>query len=226
MLQIRIAMSSFPGSPRLTKGAIVAFDIASPIPQVILFQYNPDTMTRTLQQQGGGAGESDPTETFRLKGPPVETISLDLEFDATDHLEHPGENPSAASMGVYPQLSALEMILYPKTSVVVANTILAQTGAIEIIGPEGPFTVFIWGPKRILPVKLTEFRVTEEAYDTNLNPIRAKVSLGMRTLTYADLKITHPGYALFLAHQVVKETMSAVGSVGSLGAIGASVKIM
>lgn len=212
---------SYPGSPRLTRGSIVSFDITSPVPQVIQFQYNPDTMTRSLQPQTAG-GEGDSSEVYRLKGPPLETISVDIEFDATDKLERSDGNSTAAKMGVYPQLAALEMILYPKSSVVIANTILASTGVIEVISPEGPFTLFIWGPRRILPVKLTEFRITEEAYDTDLNPIRAKVSLGMRTLTYADLKISHPGYSLFLAHQAIKESMAMAGSVSSLAAAGLS----
>ena len=97
---------------------------------------------------------------------------------------------------------------------------LAALGTIEIIAPEGPFTLFIWGAKRVLPVRLTEFRVTEEAHDTNLNPIRAKVSLGLRVLSYADLSLTHPGYTLFLAHQITKETMAGIGSINSLASIG------
>jgi hypothetical protein len=215
-------MSSFPGSPKLTKGAIVSFDIFNPVPMVVLFQYNPENLTRTLQGQTMGA-EGDPTEAFRLKGPPVESISLDIEFDATDQLEKQDRN--ATSMGIYPQLASLEMMLYPKSSLVIANTALALAGIMEVIPPEGPFTLFIWGAKRVLPVKLTDFRVTEEAHDTNLNPIRAKVSLGMRVLTYADLKVTHPGYALFLAHQVVKETMAVIGSINSISAVG-DVKIL
>jgi hypothetical protein len=217
-------MSSFPGSPRLTKGAIVSFDIFNPVPMVVLFQYNPETMTRTLQGRSTGA-EGDPSEAFRLTGPPTETISIDIELDATDQLEKPDENKNATSMGILPQLSALEMMLYPKSSLVIANTALTLAGVLEVIPPEGPFTLFIWGAKRVLPVKLTEFRITEEAHDVNLNPIRAKVSLGMKVLTYADLKLTHPGYALFLAHQVVKETMAVIGSVNSLGALG-DVKIL
>ena len=86
---------------------------------------------------------------------------------------------------------------------------------IEIVSPEGPFTLFIWGPKRVLPVRLTEFKITEEAHDINLNPIQAKISLGLRVLSYADLSLTHPGYALFLAHQIIKETMAAIGSINS-----------
>jgi hypothetical protein len=122
-------------------------------------------------------------------------------------------------MGIYPQLSALEMILYPKSALVIANTVLLALGTIEVIPPESPMTLFIWGRKRILPVRLTEFSITEEAHDVNLNPIRAKASLGMRVLTYSDLPLTHPGYGIFLAHQVVKEAMAVVGSAGNLGAV-------
>ena len=204
-------------SPRLLKGAIVAVDPSNPIASVIIFQYNPDTMTRTLQAQMSGAG-GDRSEVSRLKGPPVETIKVDVEMDATDQLEK--ADSTARKMGIYPQLSALEMLLYPKSALIIANTLLLAAGTIEIIPPAAPFTVFVWGPKRVLPVRLTDFSITEEAYDVNLNPIRAKVSLGLRVLSYNDLPLTHPGYGLFLAHQVVKETMATFGSVNSLAAAG------
>jgi hypothetical protein len=216
--------SSFPGSPSITKGAIISFDLYNPIPKVVQFQYNPDTLTRSLEGQSNEGGSA--SETSRLNGPPKETISLEIEFDTTDKLEHPDENEVAKSMGVFPQLSALEMMLYPSTPLVIANTVLAAAGTMEIVPVEGPFTLFIWGAKRVVPVKLTQFNITEEAHDTNLNPIRAKVQLGMRVLTYNDFSITHPGYAIFLAHQVVKETMSIVGTVNSLAAIGKGVKIL
>ena len=208
----------------MKKGAIVSFDLFNPLPMVVLFQYNPDTMTRSLQGRTTGA-EGDPSEAYRLTGPPVETISMDIELDATDQLEKPEKNKNVTSMGILPQLSALEMMLYPKSSLVIANTALTFAGVMEVVPPEGPFTLFIWGAKRVLPVKLTEFRITEEAHDPNLNPIRAKISLGMKVLTYADLKLTHPGYHLFLAHQVVKEKMAEIGSVNSLGALG-DVKVL
>jgi hypothetical protein len=209
---------SFPGSPRVAKGAIVSIDVSNPIPQVLPFQYNPDTLTRTLKPQYSAGGQSR-TEALRLKGAPIETISLDVEFDATDQLEHADQNSVAATMGILPQLAALEIILYPKSSLVIANSVLAALGTIEIAPAEEPFTLFIWGAKRILPVQLTDYHVTEEAHDINLNPIRAKVSLGMRVLTYDDLDVTHPGYSLFLAHQVVKETMAVIGSVGSISSL-------
>ena len=215
-------MTAFPGSPRLIKGAIVGIDIFNPLASVILFQYNPDTLTRRLQSQMAGEGGAG-SEALRLKGAPEETISLDIEIDATDQLEK--AESTAVSMGIYPQLSALEMLIYPKSSLVIANTALLATGTIEIIPPMAPLTLFIWG-KRVLPVRLTDFSITEESHDVNLNPIRAKVSLGLRVLSYNDLSITHPGYSIFLAHQVVKETMATIGSVNNLASVaGGSINL-
>jgi hypothetical protein len=213
-------MTTFPGSPRLIKGAIVGIDVFNPLASVIIFQYNPDTMTRTLQAQTVGGEGGDRSEALRLKGAPVETIKLDVEIDATDQLEK--ADGIATTLGIYPQLSALEMLIYPKSALVIANTALLAAGTIEIIPPTAPFTLFIWGPKRVLPVRLTEFSITEEAYDVNLNPIRAKVSLGLRVLSYNDLVLTHPGYYVFLAHQIIKEVMATVGSVGNLAAAAGS----
>jgi len=212
-------MASFPRSPRLTKGAIVSIDRLNPVPKVILFQYNPDSLTRSLQAQTI-EGEGSASEALRLKGPPLETISLDVELDATDQLEHPDQNQDAVKLGIHSQLAAFEIILYPKSSSVINNNLLAAHGTLEIVPPEAPFTVFVWGAKRVLPVRLTEFNVTEEAHDANLNPIRAKISLRMRVLSYADLESTHPGYSLFLTHHVLKETIAKVSSVSGLTSAG------
>jgi len=217
-------MTSFSRTPRLMKGAIVGLDPLNPVASVTVFQYNPDTMTRTLAAQTTGGEGSERAEPMRLKGAAVETIGIEVEVDATDQLER-GDGV-ATSMGVYPQLSALEMLLYPKTALVVANTVLLALGTIEILPPTAPFTLFIWGPKRILPVRITGLTITEEAHDPQLNPIRARVSLQMRVLTYSDLPVTHPGYAMFLAHQAVKEAMAVVGSVGSLSAVAGGVPIL
>lgn len=213
-----LTMTTFPGSPRLLKGGIVGIDLFNPLASVIVFQYNPETMTRTLQAQTVSGEGSASSEALRLKGAPVETIKLDVEIDATDQLEKKESN--AVNMGIYPQLSALEMLIYPKSALVIANTALMATGTIEVIPPMGPFTLFIWGAKRVLPVRLTDFSITEEAYDVNLNPIRAKVSIGLRVLSYNDLPLTHPGYHLFLGHQAVKEAMATIGSVNNMGDVG------
>jgi hypothetical protein len=205
------------------KGALVGLDILNPLASVIVFQYNPDTMTRRLQAQTLGGGEGDRTEAYRLKGAPIENISLDVEIDATDQLEK-GEG-IAGAVGIYPQLSALEMLIYPKSALVITNTVLLAAGTIEVIPPVAPFTLFIWGPQRVLPVRVSDFSITEEAYDPNLNPIRAKVSLGLRVLSYNDFSVTHPGYYVFLAHQVVKETMAVIGSLNAAGSVAGSISI-
>ena len=214
-------MTSFPGSPRLLKGALVGLDLFNPLASVTIFQYNPDTMTRRLEAQTMGGEEGDRTEALRLKGAPIETISLDVEIDATDQLEK-GDGP-AGSVGIYPQLAALEMLIYPKSALVITNTVLALAGTAEIVPPVAPLTLFVWGAKRVLPVRISEFSITEEAYDPNLNPIRAKVSLGLRVLSYNDLSVLHPGYYVFLAHQVVKETMATIAGLNAIGSVGGEV---
>lgn len=215
--------SAFPRSPRLLKGALVGMDPANPVASVILFQYNPHTLTRTLQAQSVGSQSGARAEATRLKGAPQETISLEVAIDATDRLEA-GDDTTIGS-GIHPQLAALEMLLYPKSSLVIANTALMALGTIEVIPPVAPFTLFIWGPKRVLPVRLTEFRVTEEAHDPDLNPIRANVALGLRVLSYNDFPVTHPGFHVFMAHQVVKEALATVGSINDLSATGSSVDL-
>jgi hypothetical protein len=200
-------MTTFPGSPRLLKGALIGLDPLNPLASVIVFQYNPDTMTRKLDARTSGvAPGGDKSEAFRLTGPPKETITIHVEIDATDQL-------------------ALEMLLYPKSVFVIANTILAQIGNLELIPPEAPLTLFIWGPQRVLPVRLTSFSITEEAYDPALNPIRAKVDLSLYVLSYADLKISNPGYGIFLAHQIAKEIMATTNVLNSIQNTGASLKL-
>jgi hypothetical protein len=209
-------VTTFPNSPRALKGAIVGVDPALPIPSVIVFQYNPDTLTRTLKPHSAGP-DGARVEALRLTGAPEETIKVDVEIDATDQLEH--ADAVATSLGLYPQLSALETLVYPKSVTVIANTVLLATGTIEVVPATAPLTLFIWGAKRVLPVRITEFSITEDAYDQALNPIRAKASLGLRVLSYNDLSITDPAYYMFLSHQVLKEAMAIVGTVGSVAAV-------
>lgn len=213
-------MSSFPGSPKVQKGAIIGLDPFNPLASVIVFQYNPDTLTRTLTAQTTG-GSPRSGEALRLSGPPVETFNVNLEIDAADQLEK--AQGTATSMGLYPTLASLEMLLYPKSALVIANEVLARVGIIEIIAPEAPLTLFIWGIKRVVPVRLTTFSITEEAFDTKLNPIRAKVALGLRVLNYQDLGLLSVGGALFMAHQIIKEVMATINGVGNVaGAVSGS----
>jgi hypothetical protein len=217
-------MDSFPGSPLMIRGAIIGLDPANPLASVIVFQYNPETMTRSLNSRSKGGEEwSDRSEAFRLTGPPRETISLNVEIDATDQLEE--ANLLAVGLGIYPALAALEMLLYPKSLTVIKNLAFAKGGILEIIPPEAPLTLFVWGLQRVLPVRLTSFSITEEAYDQLLNPIRAKVDLNLQVLSYVDLKVFSPGFDLFLAHQIAKEAMATANVANSIQNIGSSLKL-
>ena len=212
-------MTTFPGSPKLLKGAIVGVSVTDPLSSIVLFQYNPDTLTRTLRVKAAG-NEADKSEALRLAGPPDESIKLDVEIDAADQLAE--GDAEAAELGVYPALSRLELLLYPSAALTIANQALTLLGVIEVIPPEEPLTLLVWGPKRVLPVRLTDFTITEEAFDPNLNPIRAKVSLDLNVLNYHDLGLSSVGGALFMAHQIAKEGMAKKGTPTSLSAVGAS----
>jgi hypothetical protein len=214
---------SFSGSPKLLKGGIVLVDPASgTVTRIITLQYNSDSLQRSFQIQGAG-NEGERSEALRLKGPPVETIKLEAEIDATDQLEFPESNRNAVTLGIHPQLAALETIAYPASSALIENNGLAQAGTIEIVPMETALTLFVWSAQRILPVRITELSVTEEAFDPSLNPIRAKVSLGMRVLSVDDLGFSHRGGSLFIAYLRAKEqlvTKAPAASISSLG-IGA-----
>ena len=210
---------TFPGSPQIIKGAIVGIDPFNPVASIIIFQYNPKTLTRRIEAKGSQPDGAQ-SEALRLSGAPQETIDLDVEIDATDQLET--GDPITSTLGIYPQLSALELLLYPKSLQVITNTALLTAGIIEIIPPTAPFTLFIWGIKRVLPVRLDALSITEEEYDPSLNPIRAKAALSLRVLSYNDFNLTHPGFSVFLAHQVAKEVMGTIGSIGNVVGAAAS----
>ncbi len=218
-------MTTFPGSPRFLKGAIIGLDKANPLASVIVFQYNPEGLTRRLEARTKPPRKNatDKSEALVLTGPPQETITLSVEIDATDQLEK--VDKLAVGFGIYPTLSALEMLLYPKSKTVIKAAIKQKAGILEIIAPQAPLTLFIWGPQRVLPVRLTNISITEEAHDTLLNPIRAKVDLSLEVLSYADLKIGSPGYDLFLVHQIAKEVMATTNVYNSFLNTGASLKL-
>ena len=214
-------MTTFPNSPRLIKGGIVLIDPeTSAVQRTITLQYNPDTITRTLQVQGAGSESGNRSEALRLKGPPVETFKLDAEIDATDQLEFPNENPNVIEYGIHPHLAVLENIIYPTSSQLLSNNRLAQSGTLEISPMQAPLTLFIWSKNRILPVRLTEFSITEEAFDTSLNPIRAKVSLRMRVLSVDDLGFNHNGGSLFMAYLQQKERLAEMNRGGVISTLG------
>ncbi len=211
-------MSSFPGSPRLLKGGIVLIDSATAqVQRIIALQYNPESLSRTLQVQGASEG-GDRSEALRLKGPAVETIKLDAEIDATDEME--AGDRTVGEAGISPQLAALETLLYPSTGQLTTNHTLSSLGTLEILPMETALPRFVFGQHRVIPVRLTDFSVTEEAFDPNLNPIRAKVSLGMRVLSVDDVGFTHKAGSLFMSYLQQKEGLRAKAQSGTLGALG------
>ena len=210
---------SFPRSPRLLKGGIVLVDAASgAIQRIVALQYNPDSITRTLQAVSMGTESANRSEATRLKGPPIETVKLEVELDATDLLES-GDEPTAQA-GLHPQIAALESVVYPTAAQLIAVDKLASSGTLEIAPMLAPLTLFIWSQHRIVPVRITEFSVTEEAFDAQLNPIRARLTLGMRVLSVDDLGFNQRGGTLFMAYLQGKERMAARSRGGTLGTLG------
>ena len=214
-------MTDSPLVPRMLRGAIVGVDKFNPLASVVVFQYNPDTMKRRVEARTMGSDEGDRRAALQLTGPPRETISLSIELDQADQ----PATPITAALGVTPPLAALEMLLYPKADAVMANMAVAVGGVIEVEPVQAPLTLFVWGPNRVLPVRITELSINEEQYDTMLNPTRAPVDLSLSVLTYHDLDFKNPGHALFFVHQIAKEAFATMNVIGSVASLGVSLKL-
>ncbi len=193
-------------SPKLLKGAIVQFVKMPivPIPNIIIFQYNPDTLQRTLTPYAppersaltatGTPPSTTPVDPTAQPYDPAESFNLSLVLDASDALEVPERHPIAFVTGVADRIAALEMLLYPAGDSLLGGLV----GSINVsIGgggisaslqksaaqPEVPVTLFIWGPGRIVPVRLSTFNVEEQQWNQLLYPTRAKVTLGLKVIT-------------------------------------------
>jgi hypothetical protein len=210
--------SDFPNRPLLLKGALVVFETALPIPtNVILFQYNPETMTRRIDQQSaadyseGFATPRNPClnagDARNVQQAPVESYTLSVELDAADQLEQ--SDPVAMAVGLHPALAALELLMYPKASDLILSKTLALTGTWIIAPMQTPLVMFVWGASRVVPVMITSLSVTETAFDQLLNPIQAKVDLGMRSLTDCELKSASPPFdTVGIINQLAKERLA------------------
>ena len=209
-----------PLSPRLLKGGLVQMDPDSGrVLRVIGLQYNPDSLTRTLQVQSTG-DTGDRSQALRLKGAAIETIKLEAEIDATEFLDDPASNPDAVALGIHPQLAALEELVQPRAADLQTNDSLVSSGVLEVLPIEAPLTLFVWSKQRVVPVRVTDLSVTEEAFDVNLNPIRAKVSLGLRVLSVDDLGFAHRGGTLFMAYLRNKEALAGRARSVPLSTLG------
>lgn len=221
--------SGYSRSPKLLKGALIEFSerFVGPVPNVILFQYNPESITRSLEvwSQSGNGSSSASNDTSHTAQPfdPPETFSLALELDATDALEKPESHPVAFISGVADRIAAMEMLLYPQVDSLLGGLLGSISGSLSVgasvgggsgIGgglggslgqgqtvPRGtvPVVLFVWGPGRIVPVRLTAFSVEEQAYSPSLYPIRAKVTIGLKILSPKDFPQCHRKFSEDLA---------------------------
>lgn len=211
-----------PFSPKLIKGGIVLIDPATAqVQRVIALQYNADSLKRELKgQEAGGEAGSDRAEPTRFKGPAVETISFEADLDATDQLEFPDQNPNAVAYGLAPQIALLESLSQPTSAQLTKVNSQASSGTLEIAPMLAPLLLLVWGAGRVIPVKLTSFSVTEEAFDPALNPIHAKASFSLRVLTVDDLGYASKGGALFMTYLQNREQLAAKVQPVSLSTLG------
>ncbi|MET4209383.1 hypothetical protein [Bradyrhizobium sp. LA2.1] len=218
-------MTGLTSSPKLIKGGLVVLAPGGgTVRRQIALQYNPDTLSRSYQVQGtGGDGAAGGrAQPFRLKGPAIETIKLDAEIDATDQLADPDAHANAIAFGIAPQLAVLEALVNPSVDDLLGIASQADRGTLEILPPEAPLTLFVWSKNRVAPVRVAEFSIVEEAFDPALNPIRAKVSLGLHVMSTDDLGFTHRGGTIFLNYLRNRETLAGLTGSASLASLGLS----
>lgn len=207
------------GAPRLVRGGLVLLDPdTDTVLRVVPLQYNPDSLTRTFQVRGAGAEAGARAEALRLTGPPAQTITLDAELDATDAMER--GDPLVGEVGLHAQLAVLEGLVTPPSTAVRRAAELLAAGAVEVAPLPAPLTLFVWSRQRILPVRVTELSIVEEAFDPSLNPLRAKVHLGMRVSTVNDVGVTSRAGGYALAQHQRLERLAARHPGGTLAALG------
>jgi hypothetical protein len=204
---------------KFIKGALVEFvqTFLVPLPNVIVFQFNPETMTHTWTQPAPDSDarrQGEQSNPLAVKGEPGESFSFNLAMDAGDVIASgsPVVADIASASGVYTRLAALELLLYPVTpstggllgTVSASVSVSVSAGGISVSASAGaksttvpkaqlPTVLFVWGPGRILPVRVTTLTITEKLYDATLNPIHAEAQLGLQVLTPTDLnKVTGP----------------------------------
>lgn len=179
--------TGFPRSPKFLKGALIKLEegFLGPIPNVIVFQYNPEKLSRQFQNSAEKTKGVANKETVKTDEPfdPEESFNIALELDATDSLENPIAHPTAVISGIADRIAALEMLLYPieenRQGSSVTNPIHDQQ---DVPKKKVPVLLFVWGPGRIIPVRITTFSVEEQDFSQKLYPIRASVTLGLKVL--------------------------------------------
>jgi hypothetical protein len=213
---VQIMPFESPLRPNLFKGALAVYPTQTPGSQpsaVIVFQFNPDTMKRTLAHRAApapaeGKSGASKEDVLRVAGPPLETINMTVDMHASDQLEDPDQNGVVAENGLHPALATLELLMYPPTLNSQAIEAQAAQGVVQVSPADLPLVLLVWGKSRVVPVKITSFSISEEAFDTRLNPIAAKVDLGMQVLTDMEFTDSSIGRDAFIAYQKSKESLA------------------
>jgi len=205
-------------SPKLVKGAFIRLDVTGigVTPQVIVFQYNSESITRKFKPYEKPQDKEGDKPDLNAKAAPYnpdEEFDLALELDATDALEEPESHPTAVLAGIADCIAAMEMLLYPVDDVgLLSSAISSLAGALGISGGtapiperrESPVVLLVWGPGRVVPVKITSFSVEEQAFNVALYPIRAKVTVGLKVLTDDFFKPIAEGAELSAAEKLAQ----------------------
>jgi hypothetical protein len=212
--------TGYSNSPQLAKAALISMGGGNPVPRLIVLQYNPEQLTRTLVPVFEKTGDT-PTGTDQLAGPPEETISLQARISAIDQLQ--ANDPVAIGYGIHPQLATLELMLFPSSAAIVADVAKMALGLLEVVPPDAPVTIFVWGTRRVLPVQMAAYNVVETLHDPSLNPVDAEVTMDLKVLTYQDFTPTQAGFYIYLANLAQREVMSALGGVASASSLLASI---
>lgn len=145
------------------------------------------------------------TRSFEVHGEgraATETLQFVAEFDATDGLEQPEAHAAVLAHGIAPELAVLESLVQPARA------------------PEAPLVLFTWGVHRVVPVRVTQLSIAEEAFDAALNPLRARVSLGLRVLTTDDFSPTHRGTAVYHAYLRGREALATRAPGATMASLG------
>jgi hypothetical protein len=212
-------MSQFPNSPKLVKGALLEFGdaILGLLPNIILFQYNPEQLSHKLDQPPSRSSSTsnittEVKETFRTPDLPVESISdLKIVLDATDQMEQ--GDPITAVRGIGPAIAALEMMMFPLgTSLLNLGSLLGagSSGSAKVPPQQLPLVLFVWGPWRVIPVNVTSVSVVEQDFDPLLNPIRAEVTVSLRVISKDDLDKDSFAYGAYVWTQANREVNAAL----------------
>jgi hypothetical protein len=186
------------------RGALVEFMPTPliPIPNVIIFQFNPESMAHTWTQPEAVAAAADakaPANPMAVKGFPGEQFSFTIAMDSNDSIADGGAPGALAEIsGVYSRVCAIEMLMYPSSAgssglLGMVTAALSSLGGAPANPPRDvpsntmPIVLFVWGIGRIVPVRVTTLRITEKLYDSLLNPTHVEAELGLRVLTKDEL---------------------------------------